>query len=244
MVDISHQKQAEKKVLTCQQKLRSLASELSFAEERTRRQTAVALHDTIGQTMSFAKMKLGALKKRSIDLSLLEPLDEIHDLLNTTIDDTRNLISELSPPVLYELGFVPAIEWLMQHMKKEHGVDIAFQDDERPKSLDKGVRVFLFQAVRELLVNVVKHSKAQNAKVLVYRDEHSIYVEVSDDGIGFDNTDDFQIIDISTGFGLFSIRERMESIGGRLKIESEPGNGTRVMLSAPLKKERGNGVME
>jgi PAS domain S-box-containing protein len=245
MVDITHQKQAEKTVLTCQQKLRSLASELSFAEERTRRQTAVALHDSIGQTMAFAKMKLGTLRKPTLDPSLLESLDEIIELLNTTLKDTRNLISELSPPVLYELGFIAAIEWLIQNIRQEHGIQIIFQDDKRPKPLDKDVRVFLFQAVRELLVNVVKHADTQNAKVSVFRDEDRIRVEVSDDGIGFDNTEAFPIMDITTGFGLFSIRERMESIGGRLKIESEPGNGTKVTLTAPLKKEtRSIGVME
>lgn len=245
MVDITRRKQAENKVLVCRQKLRSLASKLSFAEERTRRQTAVALHDTIGQTMAFAKMKLGAIRKLSMDHSLLEPLDEIYELLNTTIEDTRDLISELSPPVLYELGFVPAIEWLIQHMQKEHGFQVAFQDDKRPKPLDKDVRVFLFQAVRELLVNVAKHATAQNAKVSVYGDEDRIHVEVSDDGVGFDNTEAFPIMDITTGFGLFSIRERMESIGGQLKIQSEPGNGTKVTLTAPLKTEpRGIGVVE
>ena len=243
MVDITHQKQAEKKVLTCQQKLRSLASELSFAEERTRRQTAVALHDIIGRTIAFAKMKLGALRKPTLDASLLESLDEIIELLNTTLEDTRNLISELSPPVLYELGFIPAIEWLTQHMQQEYGIKVAFLDDKRTKPLDKDVRMFLFQAVRELLVNVAKHAKAQKAKVSVYRDEDKIRVDVSDDGIGFDNTEAFPIMDITTGFGLFSIRERMESIGGQLKIESEPGNGTKVIVTAPLKKG-GNGVVE
>jgi len=238
MVDITRRKRAEKKVLAYQQKLRSLASELSFAEERTRRQTAVALHDSIGQTMAFAKMKLGALRKPTLDASLLESLDEIIELLNTTIKDTRGLISELTPPVLYELGFVPAVEWLCQEMKQKHGIKVGFQDDKRTKPLDSGVRVLLYQAVRELLVNVAKHAESQEANVSISRADNKIRIEVSDDGIGFDNSEIGLHADIEGGFGLFSIRERLEPIGGQLKIESEPGNGTKVIITAPLGKER------
>lgn len=239
MVDITHRKRAEEKVLAYQQKLRSLASELSFTEERTRRQTAVALHDGIGQTMAFAKMKLGALRKPGLDASLLKSLDEILELLNTTIKDTRGLISELSTPVLYELGFVPAIEWLCQEMKKKHAIKVAFHADKKSKPLDDDVGVLLFQAVRELLANVARHAEAQGAKVSVYRNKDRIRVEVSDDGIGFDNSEISLHVDMEGGFGLFSIRERLEPIGGRLKIEPEPGNGTKVTLTAPLKKESG-----
>ena len=238
MVDITHRKRAEKTVLTCQQKLRSLACELSFAEERTRRQTAVALHDSIGQTMAFAKMKLGALRKPTLDESLLESLDEIIELLNTTIKDTRGLISELSPPVLYELGFIPAIEWLCQEMKQKHDIKVGFQDDKRTKSLDSGFGVLLYQAVRELLINVAKHAEAHEADVSISRDGEKIRIEVSDDGIGCDNSEIDLHADIEGGFGLFSIRERLEPIGGQLKIESEPGNGTKVTLTAPLGKKR------
>lgn len=245
MVDITHRKRAEKTVLTCQQKLRSLASELSFAEERIRRQTAVALHDTVGQTMAFAKMKMGALRKSTLDASLLESFDEIIELLDTTIMDTRKLISELSPPVLYELGFIPAIEWLCQEMKQKHGLKVDFQDDNKTKPLDSDIKVFLYQAVRELLINVAKHARSQEANILIFRDDNKIKIEVSDNGTGFDNSEISIHGDTEEGFGLFSIRERLEPIGGRLKIESEPENGTKVTLTAPLKKElSGIGVME
>jgi PAS domain S-box-containing protein len=238
MVDITHRKRAEEKVLAYQQKLRSLASELAFAEERTRKMTASALHDSIGQTMAFAKMKLGALRKLMLDPSLLESLDEIVELLNTTIEDTRDLISELSPPVLYELGFVPAIEWLTQQMQKEQCIRISFQVDEFNKPLNDDVRIILYQAVHELLVNVAKHAKTHGVNVSIFRVGNEIRIEVSDDGIGFDISIIYSNVDKGKGFGLFSIRERLESIGGRFKIESKPGNGTRVTLTAPLGKER------
>ena len=242
MIDITRRKRAEKKVLAYQQKLRSLASELSFAEERTRRQTAAALHDSIGQTIAFAKMKLGALRKPSLDPSLLKSFDEILELLNTTIEDTRGLISELSSPVLYELGFVPAIEWVIQQMRQRHGIRVSFQVDKKPKPIDDDVGVLLYQAVRELLVNVARHAEAHSANVSIFRAGNKIRIEVSDDGIGFDNSEIGSNLDTEGGFGLFSIRERLETIGGQLKIEAEPGNGTKVTLTAPLKEE--SGVLE
>ena len=238
MVDITGRKRAEKKVLAYREKLRSLVSELSLAEERTRRQTAAALHDSIGQTMAFAKMKLGALQKSTLDASLLESFDEIIGLLNMTIKDTRGLISELSSPVLYELGFIPAIEWLCQEMMQKHGIKVGFQDDKSTKPLDSGVRILLYQSVRELLVNVAKHAGANGAHVSIFSVGNEIRIEVSDDGIGFDISIIGSNVDKGKGFGLFSIRERLETISGLLNIQSEPGNGTRVTLTAPLKKER------
>ena len=241
IIDITDRKIAEQKVLAYQEKMRSLASELSFAEERTRRQTAVALHDSIGQYMAFAKMKLAALRKPTSDTSLLKSFDEILELLNIAIEDTRDLISELSPPVLYELGFVPAIEWVAQHMQQKHSVEITLQDDKNPKPLNDEVRVLLYQAVRELLVNVVKHAEARSANISISRDNTGIRIEVSDNGIGFDISQIGPSVDKDKegGFGLFSIRERLESIHGQIKIKSVPGNGTCVTLLAPLKKKSG-----
>jgi len=237
LVDITYQKRIEKTVLTCQQKLRSLTSELSFAEERIRRQTAVALHDTVGQTMAFAKMKLGALRKSNLDATLLESLDEIIELLSKTITDTRDLISELSPTVLYELGFAAAIEWLCQEMKKKHGLTVDFKDDKKIQSMDSDIRVFLYQTVRELLINVAKHAASHTAHVSISNASNKIQIEVSDDGIGFDHSEISLRDNTQEGFGLFSIRERLEPIGGRLTIRSEPGNGTTVIVTVPLKNE-------
>ena len=125
-----------------------------------------------------------------------------------------------------------------QEMKQKHGIKVGFQDDKRTKSLDSGFGVLLYQAVRELLINVAKHAEAHEADVSISRDGEKIRIEVSDDGIGCDNSEIDLHADIEGGFGLFSIRERLEPIGGLLKIESEPGNGTKVTLTAPLGKER------
>lgn len=227
MVDISERKRAEEELLISQDQLRSLASELSLAEERIRRHTAVELHDRISQTMAFAKMKLGVLRKAASGSSLSNSLEEVLALLDETIEDTRSLISELSSPILYELGLVPAIDWLVHEMKQRHGMRVSFDDDGHPKPLDDDVR--------ELLVNVSKHAEAQSVKLSTLRDGNEIRIKVEDDGIGFDATGTSYGVNRHNGFGLFSIRERLEPIRGSVKIESESGNGTCATLVAPLK---------
>ena len=121
---------------------------------------------------------------------------------------------------------------------QKHGIKVGFQDDKSTKPLDSGVRILLYQSVRELLVKVAKHAGANGAHVSIFSVGNEIRIEVSDDGIGFDISIIGSNVDKGKGFGLFSIRERLETISGLLNIQSEPGNGTRVTLTAPLKKER------
>ena len=134
-------------------------------------------------------------------------------------------------------GFEAAVEWLTEQMQKEHGIAIDFERSGQTHLLDEDIRVLLFQAVRELLVNVARHAQAQKVKVSVQRDNADIRISVKDDGIGFDvSKTDFQV-DRNGGFGLFSIRERLEHIGGYFGIESEPGTGTTITVIAPLRRE-------
>ena len=220
--------------LAYQEQLRGLASSLALAEEAERRQIAVGLHDQIGQNLALAKMKLSAA---SVDLSRGDEspnLDEVHKLLERVIVDTRSLTFELSPPILYELGFEAGVEWLVDRARERHGLDTTFVDDCHPKPLIQDVSILVFRAIRELLFNIVKHARARQVEVALARTRNHLRVEVFDDGVGFD----VAALDPSTGadgtFGLFSIRERMRQIGGRFTLESSPGHGTVATLLAPL----------
>ena len=231
--DISKRKEAEEKLILYQEQLRSLASELSLAEERLRRRIATELHDNIAQNLAVSKVKLEALADPA-NPGLVKSLGEVIDLVAQTIDATRSLTFEMSPPVLYELGFEAAVGWLAKQTRQRFGLDVEFSDDGKAKPLDIDVRVLLFQAVRELLVNVVKHAGTGRAKVSVHRGRGRILVTVEDDGVGFD-VSSIGISDYSKGgFGLFNIRERLSHIGGGVEISSKPGHGTRVTLTAPI----------
>ena len=243
MTDITPRKLAEKKLITYQERLRSLASELSLAEERERRRLAADLHDRIGQALAIIKIRLGALRELVSSQSILKELNGVRELVEETICDTRLLTVELSPPILYEVGFVAAVEWLTEHIQEEYAIQIQFEDDKYPKPLNSAVSVLLFKMIRELLFNVVKHAQARKAKVKLKRDNDKIEITVEDNGVGFDIDKTESRIFQTGGFGLFSICERLNYLGGHFKIKSSPGSGTCVIISAPLKdaRERRNG---
>ena len=222
------------------EQLRSLASELSLAEERMRRRIAMDVHDHVGQNLAISKIKIESLRESAASPELAEDLEEIRDLISQTIESTRSLTFELSPPVLYELGFEAAVEWLVRQTRQQYGLSADFKADGQTKPLDNNVRVLLFQAVRELLVNVAKHAQAHNVTVSTRGVGNEIRVSVEDDGVGFGvskaGSHDYK----TGGFGLFSIRERLGHIGGHLEIQSKPGRGTRVTLTAPIDQESQN----
>jgi PAS domain S-box-containing protein len=226
--NIQDRKSSEEQLLAYQEQLQSLASELSLSEEQERRRIATNLHDRIGQSLAFARLTLASLSQQG-------PIKEVRELIEQAIVDTRSLTFELSPPVLYELGLVPALEWLAHKIQQEHGIQTRFHDDGQPKPMDEKFGVVLFQAVRELLVNVVKHARATHARVLLRREADALRIIIEDDGVGFEVSNVTVRPDAIRTFGLFNIRERMEYLGGRVKIRSEPGSGTRVTLMAPLK---------
>lgn len=220
-----------------QQRLRLLAAQLSLAEEHERRKIAVELHDHIGQNLSAAKIKLGKLRKESDSPKAAGDLMELQELVGSAIQTTRSLTFELSPPVLYEFGFVPALEWLCDHMSARYGLRVNFAEKGQTVQLDEDLRVLLFQVVRELLVNVAKHAGVRQAELSVTSNATAIRIVVEDKGNGFDPHIHSKLPDGERGFGLFSIKERLRQFDGALIIKSCPGGGTRVTVS--LEKEAG-----
>jgi PAS domain S-box-containing protein len=231
--NITDQKQAEKEIRTYQEQLRSVASELSLTEERERRRLATDLHDHVGQILALAQIKLGAIRESASSTQLLEPMDEVRRLIEQTIQYTRSLTFELSPPILYDLGFDAAVEWLAELMQEQHGLTVKVQADRSTKPMNDEIRVILFQTVRELLVNVAKHAGAKNIGVFIRRADDTLQVKIEDDGLGMELSTD--AASGPSGFGFFSIKERLKYLGGHLEVVSEPGWGTRVTLQVPLR---------
>ena len=216
------------------QKLRLLSSELSLAEERERRRIAQVLHDDLQQMLMAARLHLRALGETENAAKRAGIIREIQNMLERSFNLTRSLSVELSPPVLHDHGLAAALEWLAAQARKHHGARVSVDADSsaNPKAID--VRVFLFQAVRELLLNAVKHAAGSPVYIVMKGvGSGKFRVIVSDRGSGFDPaTLDRQGIQLG-GLGLFSIRERMASFGGRFRIDSAPGRGTRITLAAP-----------
>ena len=217
-----------------QKELRLLASELSLSEEHERRRIAEDLHDSIGQTLAFTHIKLDLVKEAAEAAGMAEPLREIEKLIEQTIKNTDLLISELSPPVLHELGLVAAVEWQAEQIEQQHNLKCIFMESIQSKlDLHSDYRIVLFRAIRELLINVVKHAQASYAKVDIRKDGQFIRVTVEDDGIGFNAKKSGTHVG-NRGYGLFNIRERLEHLGGSMEVESDKNRGTRIVLTLPL----------
>jgi signal transduction histidine kinase len=235
--EVLQRKKAEELLVAYQADLRSLASQLTLAEERERRRLAVHLHDQIGQSLALSHIKLEELRTSLGDAGsskLAGEVDYIARLLKQAIEETQSLTFKISPPILYELGLEAALECLTDQFSQQHGVMTYFECDRQPKPLDENLKVLLFQAMQELLTNVVKHAQARSLKVSMWRQGESLRLGVEDDGVGFNPLVPGYRQGKGGGFGLFSIKERLRPLGGSLEVKSEPGGGTEVVLSVPL----------
>ncbi len=232
--DVTERKRTQEELFSYQERLRSMASQLSLAEEMQRRKIAEELHDHIGQALAMSKIKLEIMQGNGGAPDEQDVLDEVLDLIRQTIQRTRSLTFELSPPVLYQLGLESALEWFTEHIQKQHGIRVEFFDDGQPKPMREEISVVLFKAVRELLLNVVKHSRATTAVVSIWREGERVRVQVQDTGVGFDVSGLAASPRGEKGFGLFSIQERLDFLGCNMKMESAAGIGTTSTLTAPL----------
>ena len=212
--------------------LRNLVSELVMAEERERKRIAGVLHDEIAQTLAAARMRLDLLQGAPSDQRDTQTLKEVKAFLVQSIQETRALMSDVGNPLLFDMGLKAACESLAERLMKRHPVRILCDIRDAFKNLDPDVKTILYQLVRELLTNVVKHSRARNAHVLIDLEDGHFRVEVTDDGVGFD-PGTLGAPTAEGGFGLYSIRERLLAIDGTLGILSDPGTGTVVTAIMP-----------
>jgi signal transduction histidine kinase len=190
------------------------------------------LHEDVQQLLVAARMQLAALC-RTRDASEREPIArEIADALERSFRLTRSLSVELAPPVLYEHGLAAALEWLAAETGKNYNVKVTVEAESSANPEAADVRIFLFRAVRELLLNSVKHTAGSAVHVTMrHLRPDKIRIIVADGGPGFDPAllDDKRTS--SQKFGLFNIRERVSSFGGEFHINSSPKRGTQITLS-------------
>ncbi|MDF7798669.1 PAS domain S-box protein [Pontiellaceae bacterium B1224] len=232
--DISQRVAREEEINLNREELRHLASELSLAGQHERQQITAQLHDGVSQFLSSSYIQLGALKETALPEETIKSLDKISNILHESLQQIRALTFDLSCPMLTELGLASALEELCSSMTGKHTTRFEFSGETKLLPLPFDRKVVLFRSVRELLTNVMRHSDAKSAQVALKRVNGNVRISVKDDGQGFDASLAGKGFSPSGGFGLFSIRENIQHNGGSLEIESTPGEGTEVVVSAPL----------
>ena len=241
--DVTLQRRSERRESEYRQQLQSLAAALSNSEEKERRKIAAELHDTIGQNLALSKIRLVLLSQNTNDGGTLQELSHVLDAIDESIRMTRALTFELGTPVLYKLGFGPSVNWLAEKLYDEYGLEVAYENRGLPDTMVDELKAFLFRALRELLMNVVKHSGTDRAKVVSsFSDKRFLRLSVIDHGKGFDAGEISFTGWNEKSFGLFSLKERLKSLGGHTDIRSKEGQGTRVTLIIPVEAFENKGA--
>jgi signal transduction histidine kinase len=235
IVDITPLKKSEERLMEYQQNLKKLTSELNLVEERERRRIAINLHDHLTQSLAMTKIKLAEIEKKIPSSEIKQNLKEAGKYLDESIRNSRNITYELSPPVLYELGLSEAVEWLMKKIESTNDIKTVFEGKLGEISISNDERILFYRSINELLNNSIKHSGCKTIWVSLWKERDEILASVRDDGKGFIPEKVANKNPAKGGFGLFSIKERLEYLGGSIKISSIIGKGTNITLSLILK---------
>ncbi len=246
--DITKRKLAEialkkslKQIQNYQKKLKNLNTELTLAEEKERRRIAENLHDSLGQTLSLAFIKLSSLVNEDFSPHVKKVVNETSEMLNLAISESRTITNDLSPPILYELGLIPAFKWKLEQIQENHGIKTNLLSDHLEIDIRKEFKIFLYRIVTELLNNALKHARANLIELEVREEKKFYYITVRDNGVGFKKPLFKKPLKkkatTNGGFGLLSITERLDSIKGHLDIVSEDGAGTKATVIIPFSED-------
>ena len=231
-IDINERKRAERRV-------RQLVQALTEAEQEERRRIAAILHDDLQQQLYGAEMAARRARRtvtsneealgEETTATLVEMCHRMDDILGSAIETTRTLSSELNPSVLRNEDLTYTLWWLAEHVQERYDLTVKLDVEEAPIVGSQQLRTLLLRLVRELLFNVVKHAETNEAFLDARAEEGWLLVQVTDEGKGFDP----DALKHSGGYGLSHMRERLHFLGGRLEVESEPNEGSRVTIALP-----------
>ena len=210
--------------------LQRLALALSQAEDRERQKMSQVLHEDLQQMLASARLQIDIIESTENIEHRDIMLRKTREMLQESLQKTRNLSHDLSPPILSYAGLKDALDWLAKSMDDRHGlkIDLETADIQRPRS--RTVEMFLFRSARELLFNVVKHADVKKARITLESSDDGFYLTIADEGRGFDPA----MADSGhSGIGIYSIRERIDLMGGKFEIQSTPGKGTTTVIFLP-----------
>ncbi|MEA1878537.1 MAG: response regulator [Bacteroidota bacterium] len=225
--------QSLKEIEAYQDRIKLMNNALTRAEERERRKISEYLHDSLGATLALANMKLSTLQNSQLEPGDQKLLKETSEILAHAISDSRSVIYELSPPMLYELGLVPTLRWKLKQVEEQGGLVAKLECNTDFQGIDNEFLIFVYRIISELLLNTLKHAHADRVVVRLNIQQNILIIEVHDNGEGMDSK--FLCSnEKKTSFGLFNMNERIDSLGGSLRIESESGQFTRTIIRLPV----------
>ena len=218
-----------------QEHLRRLSHEILSAQEEERRAISRELHDEIGQTLTAIKVKLVTLNKEATinAADLKKKIASTQRLVQRSMNTVHRFARNLRPPLLDDLGLIPALHSFMKGFTRRTGVRVHFATFAAVEKLDGDKRTVLYRVAQEALTNVAKHAEASLVKVTIQREQGVVLLEIQDNGKSFE-VQSVLLAKKITRLGLLGMRERVEMVGGRFEIESTPRRGTMVRARIPF----------
>jgi len=219
-----------------QENLRFYLREIARAQEEERKRVARELHDSTAQTLIALLHQLENLMNDKAKLPVREAraLRGFYEQIRDVLGEVRRFSRNLRPSVLDDLGLLPALEWVTGEFKKEYGVETTFKVVGSERRFSEEAELILFRIVQEALRNIAKHAQASKAEVKVEFEKQKILVTISDDGVGFEPQKSLEELLHWGKFGLAGMQERVQLLGGNLKVKSKVGKGTTIVATAPI----------
>lgn len=230
--DITERKEAENELKETNRQLHDLSSYLQDVREEERIHIAREIHDELGQQLTGLKMNVHWLNKKlaPTDTQVKEKLAEIVELIDETVRSVRRISANLRPSILDDIGLIAALEWHSQEVQKRSEINVSFTASIQEPDLPVPVATGVFRIYQEVLTNAVRHANAHNITSVLDLQEDQLILNIRDDGQGMDQ----QAVKKKKTLGLLGIRERTFLLGGRFKLDSEPGKGTAIQITIPL----------
>jgi signal transduction histidine kinase len=220
--------------MRAEETLRKLASQLSAAEDAERRRIAYDIHDALSQMLGVVKMNMETVvAETATDSRQFERLNDVVRMINDLIRQTREMTFDLHPSMLDHFGIVPTLQRFAEEYNRRTLAEVAISESGPRQQLSSTLASYLFRAIKELINNAVRHGNAKEIVAAIHWDPGHIRIVVDDDGCGFDTVKALKP-QARRGLGLAGIDERLTSFGGKMRLESSSGGGTRVVLEVPL----------
>ncbi len=233
-IDITDRIKYEEELKKSGETLRRLNIHIEEARENERTQIAMNLHDDLGQKLTALKMNISWLRKRiGVQSELVsDKLDEVEQIVKTSIGTVQKISSDLRPAILYELGFKDAVEWHIKQNLEPAGIKGSFRMEPDDLDIEKRNAIVLFRIFQEAMTNIIRHSGADRAEIRISRFLSYIELSIKDNGKGIEAG----AVNDPKSFGLTGIRERVKNISGQFRITGEKGKGTLLVVRIPLNK--------
>ena len=232
--DITQWMTDKKKIENYQSSLQKLTREISMIEEKQKKEIAANIHDHLSQSLVISKMRISDLEKKKELKNYYEDLDFIKNHISKALENSRKITYELSPPIIYQLGIIDALDWFADETKEKYKIDFNFTTNTDSIELTEFKSILLFRSIQEAVTNTLKYAKASLITLDVNKTSEKVTVTLVDNGKGFDTKILNDNISSKSGFGLFAVKERIRNLSGKLDISSEIGVGTKIKITIPV----------